>query len=395
MQDIHARGRLIGLVAVAACAALTLAACSSSGGGSNGSSGSSGSASSISSGTTSGASTGSTSGVSAQVTSTVQSAMAGVTTWPGPTASVKAPSGKKITIIECGSAGIGCVLAADAAKQAADVLGWNAQIVDGKLDPTAWNSDISQAVSQGVDGIVLAAVDPRLVAGGMNAAKQAGIPVISIFSMPADSGTKAQAYVQTDHAQGGRIVADYMIDKSGGKANVLVLSDPTYPETVFRDNALVSELKAQCAGCTVTKQEISATTMSQQLAPQVTAALQQNPGIDYIWAPADAYAPFIAQGIRTAGKSTLVKLISAEGDPTAEGRVQSGEQAVDLASDQGYMGWLAVDTLVRIFAKASYEATPAAPQQLLDSSNISGVPSGKSWKIGVDYASKFAALWGK
>lgn len=326
----------------------------------------------------------------------VNDAMAKVTTFPGPTESVTAPGGKRIMILVCGSIGIGCVLAADGAKAAAEKLGWDATETDGKLDPTVQNSLIQQAVTDKVDGIILTTINPALVANGLAQAKAAGIPVVNIYQPKFAGAPELDGYVTSDHVEGGKIAASWMIVDSGAAANVLVLDDPAYPETVERNDALVAELKASCPGCSVTRQEFSAAQMAQSLASQVSASLSQNPDLNYVWSPFDAGAPFVQQGIQQAGKTSTVKLVSAEGDPTAADRVRAGTQAADLVTADDFMGWTSVDLLVRYFAKAPFDQVTIVPQRLFTAENISDIPAGGTWSLdGVDYASEFAKLWGK
>lgn len=334
--------------------------------------------------------------VPAGVTSSVTKALAKVTTFPGPTAPVNAPSGKRLMILECGSSGTGCVLGANGAKAAAAKLGWSAQIVDGKLDPTAWNQAIEQAVADKVDGIVITAINPVLVTNGLAQAKAAGIPVVDVYQPEYPGAPVVTAYLTSDHTAGGKIAADWAVSDSKAKADVLLLDLPEYPETVERNNALVAELKAQCPGCKVTRQQFSGPQMATTLASQVTGSLSQNSSINYVWVPVDAAAPFVQQGIQQAGKTSSVKMFSAEGDPTASDRIRTGAQAADVVTPDDYMGWLSIDTLARTFAKVSFPQVQVVPQRLLTKANIGDMPVKGTWDLnGVDYASQFAKLWGK
>ncbi len=335
--------------------------------------------------------------VPAAVTDAVTKAMAPVTEFPGPKDKVAAPTGKRIMVLVCGSAGTGCVLAADGAQAAIEKLGWEANVVDGKLDPAVWDQLIQQAVADKVDGIVMTSVTPSLVANGLSQAKAAGIPAVVIFQPKFDNGPEIDGYITSDHTVGGKIAGDWAISDSNGAGTILVLDEPAYPETTERNDALVGEIAAQCPGCSTVRQQFSAAQMAQSLASQVSASLSQNPEITAVWVPFDAAAPFVQQGIQQAGKTQTVKMFSAEGDPSATARVQAGTQAADLVTADDYMGWLAVDSLVRILAGAEHEQQSVVPQRLLTSANIADVEStGNTWQLdGVDYQAQFAELWGK
>jgi ribose transport system substrate-binding protein len=334
---------------------------------------------------------GGTTAASSAVDADVAKAMAPLQAFPGPTAPVKAPAGKKIVAITCSSQGYGCVQGAAGVQAAGRTLGWTVTVVDGKGDPSAWNAAVEQAVVQKADGIVLLAINPALVSSALAKAHAAGIPVISAL-IPKLGGAAADGYVSTDHAQGGRILADWIIKDSGGKAHVLMLDEKAFPELVERNTALVGELKSQCPGCTVdTTVEFNIGTMAQSLAGAVTSALQRDPNISYVVAPFDSSGIFAAQGIRQAGKAQSVKLIGAEGDPSGITGVQSGAQAIDLATVSPWAGWAAMDLLARRFAGAPVEQT-ALPQRLFDKSNV---PAGKGWTGDVDYAARYRELWGR
>jgi ribose transport system substrate-binding protein len=329
--------------------------------------------------------------VSPAVSSAVSAAMAPVTAFPDPTGHVKPPAGKKIVAITCSSQGYGCVQGAIGVQSAGRMLGWNVTVVDGKGDPSVWNSAVQQAVVSRADGIVLLAVNPALVQGALAKAKAAGIPVEEVF-IPKFSGPSVDGYVTTDHVQGGKILADWIIKDSAGKANILMLNEPEFPELVQRNNALLAELKANCPGCNVVDTvQLNIGTMAQQLAGAVTSSLQTHPNVGYVVAPFDSAGIFAAQGIRQAGKSSQVKLAGAEGDPNGIQGVQGGTQAVDLATVPPWGGWAAMDLLARHFAGDPI-TIEALPQRLLNKSNV---PSGKGWTGDVNYQAKFAAIWGR
>jgi ribose transport system substrate-binding protein len=320
----------------------------------------------------------------------VTAAKAPQASWPGPTTPVNPPTGRRIAAITCGSQGYGCVQAAQGVAAAGKVLGWDVSIVDGKSDPSVWNAAVTQAVTDGADGIVLAAINPALVQDGLARAKAAGTPVV-VALIPALPGATADAYVSTDHLAGGKTLADWVIADSGGTAKVLLLEEPAFPELVRRNDGIRAELEAACPGCTiVATPKFSIGTMVQQLPGLVTTALQSNPGITHVLAPFDSSATFAAQGIRQSGRQ--VALVSGEGDPDGLTRLRNGEQAADLATVSAWAGWASVDQLARLFTGGRVESYPL-PQRLFTADNV---PSGQgSWRGDVDYVAEYSKLWGK
>jgi ribose transport system substrate-binding protein len=333
---------------------------------------------------------GASTGGSSAAAAVVERAMAPVTTFQGPKESVEAEPGRKIVAVTCSSQGYGCVQGAKGVEEAGRALGWQVTVVDGKGDPSVWNGAIRQAIVTRADGIVLLAVDPALVKDSLARAKAAGIPVISTF-IPRFPGSQADGYVATDHVEGGRILANWVIGDSGGDAKVLMLNEKAFPELVKRNTALVDELERACSGCEVADTvEFNIGTMAKDLAGAVTSALQRDPTITHVVAPFDSSGIFAAQGIRAAGKDGQVKLVGAEGDPNGIKGVQTGSQAVDLATVPPWGGWAAVDLLVREFAGRPVK-TAELPQRLFDKSNV---PDGDGWPGDVDFRAAYRRLWG-
>lgn len=325
-------------------------------------------------------------------------AMDPVTTFEGPTDVVQAPKGKHIMILLCGKAGEGCVVQAAGAKAAAEALGWTADVVDGKLDPAQWNSLVSQAVDQKVDGIIDTSIDPALMGDAMAKVAKAKIPFT--VTMSAEQPTEPEgtaSYVSPDPPRGGKIIADWIQADSGDKASVLILDSPEYPDSILRNDTIADQLKKDCSGCSVSRVKFSAQTMGTSLAPLVASQLQQHPDINYVWAPYDAGSAFVAQGIQQAGKTKGVKLVTHDGSPAAFARIGDGTQAADLATPRQYAGWLAVDGLVRSFAGAPVKKNWDVPVRLFTTDNIKpdlASLTKDSWETEMDYQAEFKRLWG-
>lgn len=339
---------------------------------------------------------GSAAGAPASSAQTLE-AMNPVTTFPGPTEAFKPASGKHIMIMVCGNFGLGCVREGEGAKQAADALGWTADVVDGRLDPTVWNRAVKQAVDSGVDGIVDVSGDPNLMGEAMAAVHDKDVPFVVISQTPKDGDLPGvDSWIRPDAVKGGTTIAQWVQQDSGGQASVLILDLPDYADVMARNDALAGTLEGQCPDCTVTRATVSSQTMGTSLAPLVTSQLQQHPDVNYVWSPDDALSNFVAQGIQQVGKTDSVKLVASAGAPDALSRIKDGTQAADAASPDNYMGWLATDSLARVISGQPVQLVWDVPQRLFTAQNINDGPSDmfeKGWNPEVDYQSAFQQLW--
>ncbi len=337
------------------------------------------------------AGTGTGSGTAAQPTGgasaaakTVADASKPITAWDGFDEPIRPPAGKRIVAIECSSLGVGCVQGAKAAEEAAQAIGWKADVVNGKGDPTVWNSAIQAAVAAKADGIVLFAISPALVKDAVAKAKAAGVPVVAAYV-----GPKADSLVVSDAQQGGKIMAAYLADASGGKANALVLNDAEFVLTDERNKAMVSELQTICPDCKTKDVEFTFATMPTKLPGQVAAALQADPTIDYVVVPFDAAVQFVRQGIQQAGSKA--KVASFEGDPSTMKTIGDGTQAADLAVPNTWAGWQSVDDLVRLMQGEPVKNAPLPVRLFTDANKADAA----NWDGDLDFRAKYRELWGQ
>ena len=130
---------------------------------------------------------------------------------------------------------------------------------------------VQSAVAAGVDGIVLAPLDPRALALPVETAVAKGIPVVVI-----DSGlesAKPISYVSTDNYHGGQLAAQRMGALLGGEGKVILLRYSVGSEsTEQREKGFTDTLSKEFPRITLlTESEYAGTTVDQ--AEQVSQAL--------------------------------------------------------------------------------------------------------------------------
>jgi len=322
-------------------------------------------------------------------------AMNEVTTFQGPSSAFTPAPGKHIMILACGNLGRACIRLADGAKEAASAMGWTADVIDGRLDPTVWNRAVKQAVDSGVDGIIDVSGDPNLMGEAMSAVHAKDVPFVMMMQTPKPGDLPGvDSWVRPDAVKGGNDIGTWIAGDSAAAGSVLVIDAPEYADIMMRNDSIVDTLGKQCAGCTVHRVSISAQTMGTSLAPTVTSQLQQHPDVTYVWSPDDAYSNFVAQGIQQAGKSTSVKLVSGAGEPEAFDRIKNANQAADLATPNNYAGWLAADTLARVISGQPVQEVWDVPQRFFTAANVGDADFGSGWDVEFDYKTVFKKLWG-
>ena len=91
-------------------------------------------------------------------------------------------------------------------------------------------TQIDNFISSGVDLILVNAADPRAIAPAIKRAQAAGVVVIAVDVAAAG----ADATVQTNNVQAGEISCQLMVDKIGGKGDVIIENGPQVSAVIDR-----------------------------------------------------------------------------------------------------------------------------------------------------------------
>ncbi|WP_226036081.1 substrate-binding domain-containing protein [Aquibacillus saliphilus] len=103
----------------------------------------------------------------------------------------------------------------------AEKEGFEALINSADFDLAKQQAQIESYITKGVDVILLNAVDSQGIAGGVQQAVAAGIPVIAV-DVGADGGTTAT--VMSDNYQAGVMAGEYLAERLDGKGNVVLVN---------------------------------------------------------------------------------------------------------------------------------------------------------------------------
>jgi ABC-type sugar transport system substrate-binding protein len=334
----------------------------------------------------------------------VDDAMVTETTWNGPVETPTPPKDVKLAVVVCSSVVSGCVRQGQGMREAGEALGWDVDVYDGKGDPVAQNQAMTQAINSRADAILLAAVDPVPLSASMDLAKSKGIPVgtSGVGAAPGNGG--AAFDVAPDYARWGKVLGAWIVTDSKGTANFLPTIDEEFASSTTIAKAMIETVEG-CTGCTVQETEqFVVGDIGNGLGQRMASRLLRDPRINYMSGAFDSAAVDIGPALNSAGLGKRIRLVSCVGSPQNYGFIVNDDvQKVDMVQDDVYMGYAAVDQMIRLLVGAPLWSTPGVsdpraqygqgvPDQLLTKANIED-PS-KDWAAHFDYASKYKQLWG-
>ncbi len=343
------------------------------------------------------------------------------TAWPGPASSSKPQAGKTLAIVSSGLQSEGSARPTRAAKEAAEKIGWKATIYDGQNQQLKDLAAVNAAVDAKSDAIILVLIDPGTIGSAVQRALDAHIAVATV-GVPVFLGGKDKRVRDTkwdsipdlswDLYQQGNVLANYMIWKSDGKANVYVTDVPDFPGITLgqtQGGLDVFNDKAKCPNCVITKTAISVSEFFNQTGPAAVAAVQAHPDINWLYL-LDAGLEVEINALATA--NLLGKIQGGGFDCNAHNLdfIKNGHgQVVCIAESSQWAAWAAVDAVNRMMqgqqpVSAGYPDGAAGPGPnytlpilVVDKTNVDKLTQqdlADGWQGGLDFRSQYLKLWG-
>ena len=182
---------------------------------------------------------------------------------PGAAVPVSTLKGKTVFVIPLQSTNQYNNLIDSAMQDAGSKAGVNVTIYTNQGQTNQWVAGMNQAVSQHVGAIVLSGgTDPRALQPQIKAARDAGIPVIvSQFfdnsaqydcgKLSADCIADIDGVIPTPYQDSSAADADWIIQDSNAKANVLVVTSNDAGPSKGQAAAVKKELDTNCPACKV------------------------------------------------------------------------------------------------------------------------------------------------
>lgn len=232
-------------------------------------------------------------------------------------------------------------------KADAEQKGWKVSVSDTAGDFGLLVSRIEDAVAQGVDAIVLGMGDPVQMTKGLDAAKQANIPV---FGLDAGLVDGVLLNITSDNADLGRQTAKVLAEAMGGKGNVVMYTHDPHPGVRARAVG-AAEVFASYPGIEVIQKVHIEVPGPVDNARKVTEDLiTAKTPMQGIWAGWDEPAYGTTQALDASGVKT-VKVVGIDGTDFAKGEIaKKGPFLATIEQDFDTMAATLVGVIADYFA---------------------------------------------
>ena len=285
-------------------------------------------------------------------------------------------------------------------KAATAALGWDLQIFP--MTSTDPGPGIQAAIYSAQDFIAMTGVVAAQFQPQVDAAKAAGIPLLSCFGTD-DPSPELGIYMQCGDenfvSKTGPLMADWAIVDSEGAANVLIVSIPDFPVLVVETDAYKAQMEKNCSNCKYTELNVTLDDLIQGKVPDLVAsALQADPSINYVFNSFGDLPGGVTATLASAGLADQVTVYGQDFSTIDLEEIVAGTQGAWSADPKGYAAWLMVDAAARLslgMELTEERAAAALPTIIIDEPAEAQaiIDVGGDWMPpGAEDA--FKALWG-
>lgn len=262
----------------------------------------------------------------------------------------------------------------DGAKAAAKDLGVDLKVSNSQLKPEQEISNVEDAVSQNVDGIVLFSVGKASEKAALAKARAANIPVAVLYGYDKELEDQGAVFVQAPAPLTGGLAGTWVADnvKTGDVAIIqgqLGRGDAeAYTDGFKKALAVNGSLKVVASPAADWDRGKAQTAAQDALSahPQLKALFVQNEDMAL-----GAYA-----AVKAAGKIAQVKIVSQNGSPEGLKAVEDGQLAATVAWSPAQEAQMALRRLVEA-VRDGEQADPkvcTTPTLLVTKDNVTDAP---------------------
>jgi inositol transport system substrate-binding protein len=257
----------------------------------------------------------------------------------------------------------------DGMKEYAATLGSDVEVtyVDAKEDTATQLSQVENFISQGMNAIVVVPVDTAATDPITQAAKDAKTPLVYVNRLPANLPEDV-VFVGSNSIDAGIFQMEYIVEKLGGKGNVVIMMGKLDNEAAIQRTAGVEQVAAKYPDIKITKKDTANWSRPEGLT-LMENWLSTGDQIDAVCSNNDDMALGAIQAIEAAGLLGKIIVGGTDATPDALAAMDEGKLDVTVFQDAAGQGGGAIKAAVGLAKGETVETRVWIPYVLVTPDN--------------------------
>lgn len=231
----------------------------------------------------------------------------------------------------------------EGAEKAAEAAGAELIVVDAQDDTAKQISGVEDLIQKKVNVIMINPTDSAAIVTAVEAANKANIPVITVDR--AAEGGQVVSHIASDNVKGGKMAGDFILEKLGGKGNIVELQGIAGTSAARDRGKGFHEAVDNKEGVKVVASQPADFDRAKGLSVMENI-LQANKDVQAVFAHNDEMALGALQAVEAAGSNILVVGFDATDD--AVKAVNDGKMGATVAQKPAAIGETALQTAVKV-----------------------------------------------
>ena len=255
----------------------------------------------------------------------------------------------------------------EGAQKAADERGVTLTMLGGDNDVTKQVQQVEDFISQGMDAIVIQAVDTTGIVTAVTQANEAGIPVLTTAETP--TGGDILCAISFDSYESGFNGGTYIAQTLGEAGKIIELQGVMGQETSREKSRGFAEAIAEYPEMEILASQPADYDRAKAMSVMENM-LQTFDDIDAVYAANDEMALGAAQAIEAAGKTGEIFVMGNDGTDEALEAVSQGTLGATNGTPGYIQGYIAVDIAVRHLSGETVPEVINEKNTVIDKTNL-------------------------
>ncbi|MBT5862099.1 MAG: substrate-binding domain-containing protein [Gammaproteobacteria bacterium] len=256
------------------------------------------------------------------------------------------------------------------AKAAADAAGVELFIFNANNDPGKQADAIETYIAEGVDGLVVVAIDVNGVMPSVIDAAAAGIPVVAVDAILPEGPQKAQ--VGVDNTLAAKLLATHLIDHLGdsgfeGVELGIVGALNSFIQNVRQkgfEDGISDDSRIKTVGA------VDGRNSQDNALRSAENLITANPGIDVIYATGEPALVGAIAAVESQGRTDDIEVIGWDLTGEVIAGIDAGYVTAVIQQDPTGMGNAAINSVLRSIAGEAIEYDVAVPVTIVTKYNV-------------------------